>query len=55
MMLGKGRIYTWIRRRKAYADDVILLAENEEEMTSTIENFERYLDRKKLEMKGKGN
>jgi len=43
-----------LRERKiyslAYADDLILLAEKEEEMRSMIERLEGYLDRKKLEM-----
>lgn len=42
--LGEGRIYTL-----AYAD-MMLLAENEEEMRSMIERLEVYLDRKRLEL-----
>lgn len=42
--LGEERIYTL-----AYAD-MVLLAENEEEMRSMIERLEVYLDRKRLEL-----
>ena len=41
--LGGERIYTL-----AYADDLVLLAENEEEMRSMIERLEGYLGRKNL-------
>jgi len=34
----------------AYTDDLVLLAEKEEEIRSMIERLERYLDRKKLEL-----
>jgi len=34
----------------AYADDVVLLAEKEEELRSMIERLEGYLDRKRLEL-----
>lgn len=34
----------------AYADDLVLLAEREDEMRSMMERLERYLDRKKLEL-----
>lgn len=33
-----------------YADDIVMIAENEEEMRSMIEKLEGYLDRKKLEL-----
>lgn len=34
----------------AYADDIVLLAEEEEEMRSMIGRLEEYLDRKRLEL-----
>jgi len=34
----------------AYADDIVLLAEEEDEMKSMIDRFERYLGRKRLEL-----
>lgn len=43
--LGERKIYTL-----AYADDVVLLAEKEEEMRSMMERLEGYLERKKLEL-----
>jgi hypothetical protein len=43
--LGKGRVYSL-----AYADDLVLLAEGEDEMRSVIERLERYMDRKGLEV-----
>lgn len=43
IMLGGERVYTL-----AYADDMVLLAENEGEMRSLLERSEGYLDRKRL-------
>jgi len=43
--LGGKRIYTL-----AYADDIVLLAEQEDEMRSMIVRLEEYLDRKGLEL-----
>lgn len=43
--LGGGRVYTL-----AYADDIVLLAEDEEGMRSMIERLERYMERKRLEV-----
>lgn len=43
--MGKRRVYTL-----SYADDMILLAENEEEMRSMMERLEGFLDRKRLEL-----
>lgn len=43
--LGGGRIYTL-----SYADDMVLLAEDEGGMKSMVERLERYLDRKGLEL-----
>ncbi|XP_067209950.1 uncharacterized protein [Linepithema humile] len=43
--LGEKRIYT-----SAYADDIVMMAENEEEMGSMIERLEGYLERKRLEL-----
>lgn len=43
--IGGKRIYTL-----AYADDLVLLTENEEEMKSSIVRLEGYLERKKLEL-----
>lgn len=34
----------------AYADDIVLLAEDEEGMRSMIERLERYMERKRLEV-----
>jgi len=34
----------------AYADNVVLIAEREEEMGSMLERLEKYLDRKGLEV-----
>jgi len=34
----------------AYADDIVLIAESEEEMKSVIERMEDYLDKKRLEL-----
>lgn len=41
--LGEGRIYTLM-----YADDIMLLAENEDKMRSVIERLEEYLRKKNL-------
>lgn len=43
--LGEGRVYTL-----AYADDMVLLAGNEEEMRSMMERLEVYLDRKRMDL-----
>ncbi|KAL6419029.1 hypothetical protein ACFW04_014075 [Cataglyphis niger] len=43
--LEEKRIYTL-----AYADDVVLIAEEEDEMRSIIERLERYLEKKGLEL-----
>lgn len=43
--LGKGRVYTL-----SYADDMVLLAENEEEMRSMMERLEEFFDRKRLKL-----
>jgi len=43
--LGGRRVYDL-----EYADDMVLLAEGEEEMRSMIERLERYLDKKRLEL-----
>jgi len=43
--LGEKRIYTL-----AYADDIVLLAEEEDEMRSMIVRLEDYLERKGLEL-----
>jgi len=45
LRLGEKRIWSL-----AYADDVVLVAENENEMRSMIEKLERYIDRKGLEV-----
>jgi len=37
----------------AYADDVILIAENEGEMRSIVQRLERYIEKKKLELNEK--
>lgn len=46
--IGDERIYTL-----AYADDMVLLAEEEEELNSMIERLEEYLDQKRLELNAK--
>lgn len=46
IIIGKEKVYTL-----AYADDMVLMAEKEDEMKSTIGRLEKYLDRKKLELK----
>lgn len=43
IMLRGERVYTL-----SYADDMVLLAENEGEMRSLLERLEEYLDRKRL-------
>lgn len=43
--LGGEKVYTL-----AYADDMVLLAEEEDEMRSMMERLERYLDKKGLEL-----
>lgn len=40
-----GRVYTL-----AYADDMVLVAEGENEMRSMVGRLERYLEEKKLEL-----
>lgn len=45
--VGGERIYTL-----AYADDLVLLAENGEEMRSMMERLKGYLERKRLELNG---
>lgn len=44
MKVGGERMYTL-----AHADDIVLLAEEEEEMRSMIGRFEEYLGKKKLD------
>lgn len=43
--VGERKVYTL-----AYADDMVLMAEEKEEMRSMIGRLEEYLDRKKLEL-----
>lgn len=43
--LGEGRVYTL-----SYADDIVLLAESEDEMKSMMERLEVYLEEKNLEL-----
>ncbi|XP_077255453.1 uncharacterized protein LOC143893678 [Temnothorax americanus] len=45
IMLGGKRVYTL-----AYADDIVLIAEDEDQMRSMIERLEGYLGRKRLEL-----
>ncbi|XP_024875959.1 trichohyalin-like, partial [Temnothorax curvispinosus] len=45
IMLGGKRVYTL-----AYADDIVLIAEDEDQMKSLIERLEGYLGRKRLEL-----
>ncbi|XP_071653873.1 uncharacterized protein [Temnothorax longispinosus] len=45
VMLGGKRVYTL-----AYADDVVLMAEDEDQMRSMLERLEGYLSRKRLEL-----
>ncbi|XP_024883827.1 uncharacterized protein LOC112462336 [Temnothorax curvispinosus] len=45
IMLGGKRVYTL-----AYADDIVLIAEDEDQMRSLIERLEGYLGRKRLEL-----
>lgn len=46
LKLGEKRIYTLA----AYADDIVLLAEEEDEMRSMIVRLEDFLERKELEL-----
>lgn len=46
--LGKRRVYTL-----AYADDIILIAEKEDEMRSMVDRMKRYLEKKRLELNAK--
>lgn len=41
--VGEGRVYTF-----AYADDLVLIAEDEDQLRSIIERLETYLDEKNL-------
>ncbi|KMQ87134.1 hypothetical protein RF55_13673 [Lasius niger] len=43
--LGEGKIYTL-----SYADDVVLMAEEEQDMRAILNKLERYLERKGLEL-----
>jgi len=43
--LGEKRIYSL-----AYADDVVLVVEDEDEMKSMMERLERYVERKRLKL-----
>lgn len=43
--VGERKIYTL-----AYADDIVLLAEEEDGMRSMLEKMEEYLEREKLEL-----
>lgn len=43
--MGNKRVYSL-----AYADDMVLIAEKEDEMRSMIDRLERYLERKRLEL-----
>lgn len=45
MKLGEEREYT-----VAYADDIVLMAEREDEMRSMLERLEGYLDKKRLKL-----
>ncbi|XP_071579341.1 uncharacterized protein [Temnothorax nylanderi] len=45
VVLGGRRVYTL-----AYADDIVLLAEDEDQMRSMLERMEGYLSRKRLEL-----
>lgn len=46
--LGNKRPYTL-----AYADNIVLIAEKEDEMRSVLNRLERYLDKKGLELNAK--
>lgn len=41
--IGEGRVYTF-----TYADDLVLIAEDEDQLRSMIERLETYLDEKNL-------
>lgn len=43
--LGGGKVWTL-----AYADDVVLMAEEEQEMRAMLSRLERYLEKKGLEL-----
>jgi len=43
--LGEGRVYTL-----AYADDIVLIAEEEDDMKSMMARLEKYLKKKKVEL-----
>lgn len=43
--IGERRLYSL-----AYADDIVLMAEGEDEMRSMIGRFEEYLEKKRLEL-----
>jgi len=43
--LGEGKIYSM-----AYADDMVLMAEEKDEMKAMLVRMERYIDKKKLEV-----
>lgn len=45
VQIGKGRIWSL-----AYADDLVLLAKNEEKIEEMMKRMERYLKRKKLQL-----
>lgn len=45
MKLGEEREYT-----VTYADDMVLMAEGEDEMRSMLERLEGYLDKKRLKL-----
>jgi len=51
--MKKGQV--WIRKNRiwtlAYADDLVLLAKNEESMKETMKRLERYLRNKNLQLK----
>ena len=47
--LGVDKIYTL-----ACADNIVLLAENEEEMAGVVTGLEKYLDKKKVMRSNKG-
>lgn len=43
--LGDGRVYTL-----AYANDMVLIAEKENEMRSVMDRLEKYLEKKRLKL-----
>jgi hypothetical protein len=45
VLIGGKKIYSL-----AYADDMVIMADKEEELKSVMERLENYLDRKKLEL-----